>query len=256
MIIDDNRVMVGSYNFTQKANANRENFNLVELPIVAGYYKREFKMLTNATYIDPNIHLLFKYPMFCQGLISTNYVFTANELAKYRHKIAVGNCFSASNGFYDEIHYTPGFIFNPVCRPAAYEFPLPISKAVLRQFHEGIVLDWGQEFYHDHPEDGDGLGDYIEQNLEAVRQFYALKFRHIYSPEELEEKIVSDVDIIIEDHLWPVNFRPFLNKRVLDSLMLALQDLSGTTDWQENQYLIQKVSSTNKKADGGNSTAS
>jgi hypothetical protein len=240
VVVDESRVLVGSYNFTKKGNHNRENLNLIRIPFIAEFYQREFLMLTSSTYIDPNIELLLRYPVFAQQLLSANYPFTAQDLKKYRNKITVGECYSAPNGLYNELNYAPGFIFNPICRPAKLEFPLPITKETLHRVDQDIVFDFGREYFLDNPEDEHSLGEYIEQNLAALEAFYARKFEHTYPVPVLEKKIVAGIDIIRENYLWPLNFQPFCNKRVMEVIMPSLADLSQTPGWHESNGLLQK----------------
>lgn len=188
MVIDQQRVLTGSYNFTEKANSNNENLMLAESPVAARHYAHIFEMLTNATYIDENIALLLRYPTFAQQIVSTNYRFTPSELKQYRSRIKVGHCFLVDNGYNNQLYYEPGFIFNSICKPSEYEFTLPIGKNVLKDWHEGVVLGFGQEYYHDYPDDLDGLSDYMNQNLKKLESFYKRKFEHTYSLDVLEKK--------------------------------------------------------------------
>jgi phosphatidylserine/phosphatidylglycerophosphate/cardiolipin synthase-like enzyme len=66
IVIDKERVISGSYNFTEKANSNNENIILAEVPMVAKFYARLFEILTNNAYIDESIELLLRYPAFAQ----------------------------------------------------------------------------------------------------------------------------------------------------------------------------------------------
>jgi len=247
MVIDGERVMMGSYNFTEKANTNREIFVLIEAPIVAGFCVREFEMLTNPTYIDENVHLLLRYPVFTQKLISANYPFNANNIKMYRTRITIGYCFLADNGHYNELYYEPGFIFNSICAASEYEFPLPIVKDVVANWHQELIIDFGAEYYRNNPRDFEGIGDYMTENLQALETYYKRKYEHLYTLEVLEDKIVSEVNIVVEDYLWAVNFFPFINNRVLDIVMKTLPDLSENEYWKRENHLIKHKSGRPRK---------
>lgn len=240
MVIDLQRVLTGSYNYTEKANSNKENIILVESLGAARFYVGEFYMVTNMDYIDESIALLLRHPVFAQQLISAKYKFTASDLNKYRSRIKVGHCYLADNGYYDNLYYEPGFIFNPICKPAPYEFTLPIGKSLLKNWHEGIVLGFGREYYNDYPDDEQGLGDYMDQNFKNLESFYHRKFEHVYSLDVLEEKIITAVNIIIEDYLWPLNYAPFFNTRVLAYVMEKLPDLTNDEEWKKDNHLIRR----------------
>ncbi|QJB35919.1 DUF1669 domain-containing protein [Chitinophaga oryzae] len=254
MVIDQQRVMFGSYNFTGKANTNAENLNLVNDALIAKHFIKEFKMLTDSTYIDENIQLLLRYPMFAQQLISANYPFSSIELKKYRSRIAVGHCFLADNGYYDALHYEPGFIFNPICSPIKEDSLLPNSKRVLEEWHTNLVMEFGRDYHYDHPEEIDGLGDYMARNLQTVTEFYTRKFEHLYPVNVLEKRILDNVNIIIETQLWTVNFAPFINPHSLNLLMNTLPDRSNDVNRKNDVKLIRRASRKRKSSTNNHDT--
>ena len=243
MVIDQSRVMVGSYNFTKNANRNRENMVRLDSEIVARFFEREFEMITNSEYIDENIHLLLQLPDFAQKIVSAYYPFSASQLKQFRSRITVGHCFSADNGQYDQLHYEPGFIFNPVCKPVKHEFSLPITRSLLHGWSTGLVLEYGREYYYNYPDDAEGLGEYIELNLKHVEEYYRRKYEQIYPLEILQKKIDMGINIIIEDGLWYQNFLPFFDRRILAMVMQELPDLSTEESWKSESHFIKRSSS-------------
>jgi hypothetical protein len=139
------------------------------------------------------------------------------------------------------MHYEPGFIFNPICKLAEHEFTLPIDKSLIKGWHQGVVFDFGREYYFDNPNDVDRLGDYIDRSLKSLETYYTRKFEHIYPLDVLEEKIRSEVNIIIEDYLWPVNYAPFFNAKVFNYVMDGLPDLSNDEEWIRDNHLIKRI---------------
>jgi hypothetical protein len=241
MIIDCERVMSGSYNFTDKANTNREHMTLLTGWAPVRMHLGEFQMLTNDEYIDDNVSLLLKYPLFAQQLLSTYYCFAVKEMNKYKSRITLGYCYLAFNGYHDHLYWEPGFIFNRICNSIEYYgFELPIKKSDLEKWHEGLVVSLGSDYYHNYPDNLDGLSDYMDENYAAVESYYKRKYEQVYPGNVLEEKILSGVNIIVESHLWPQNFQPYINSRVLNLVMQAIPDLDENESWIRGHHLIKR----------------
>lgn len=226
MIIDEKITIEGSYNFTEKAKRNLESIVIIEDPVYSSVKTRLFFFLTDKSYIDENIDLLFKYPHFAQEVISTYYEFTKPEFRSYNSKILVGNCFTAENGFYDEIYYHPGFIFNGKVDYLedypSLEFNLPVTKELIMEWTKRRNQDLIFESYREIKEKWEQLGDDFDRNEQAVERFYKRKIDGTHTKSELEKIINNEVDIIIEDYLWDCNFAPFLNKEIVKQIFEIL----------------------------------
>src|SRR5690606_16889040 len=116
ILIDEEIVVTGSYNFSKKAKKNLENIVVIKSEELHSNYSRVFQFLYEDNYLDENIELLFKHHTFARNLLSTYYQFSKQELSKYENKIEVGQFYSYFNGYNDQYSYYPGLIFNKSIR--------------------------------------------------------------------------------------------------------------------------------------------
>jgi hypothetical protein len=144
--------------------------------------------------------------------------------------------FYTQNGYWDELTYFPGFIFNPKINYLknfeSPEFSLPIDKKIIKLWtkkrNEDLILDnyAGKEEYY-HILDGE-----LEQNKKAIEDFFRRKIEHTYRYEKLKELIESKIDIILEDELWRNNFEPFIDRKIIEKIFANVKVLK-----EGQQYL-------------------
>lgn len=244
-VIDDEKVITGSYNYTYKANSNSENIVIEVNRRTAGFYTRVFNFFTDSTYVDPNVEILMENFDFANKLLSMNYPFSKKLMTKLKTKITLGYCFTHENGLYDEISYEPGLIFNKkfslhnelgkgarrrpgTALPDLYseylqEFDLPIEKKLIVDFQADEINDFNYQTiretadYEDSKIDYDRFAEDCAENQKALELYYTRKFSAIYSPDELREMIGRGIDIVIEDYIWN-NFAPFLNDSIVERI--------------------------------------
>jgi len=244
-IIDEEIIMTGSYNYTQKANRNHENIIVDENKRIANYYTRVFRFFSEEKYIDENIELLFEDFDFANKIISNYYPFSKKLFSKIKNKIILGYCFTHENGYYNEISYEPGLIFNPKYKLHTHlnniikkqksnrysidlmesgltqEFPLSISKDTILgckiSFFNDYIYSYHQEIASDNRTeiDYDELSNDFEQTETTLTKYYLRKFQNSFSKFELKEILKGKIDIIIEDYIWINNFAPFLNDEIV-----------------------------------------
>jgi hypothetical protein len=243
-IIDNETVITGSYNFTIKANNNRENIVIENDPRIANYLHRVFNVFTDEKYVDPNIEILFEDFDFANKLISAYHPFSKRLFQKLKPKINLGFCFTHENGLYNEISYEPGLIFNPRFTlhtelvniikakqtlenynyELSQEFDLPITKELIRDFKANETHNFNYQIiregtgYIDSKIDYEEFADLYEKNEEALTQYYTRKFATFYTTEELRSILKKGIDIIIEDYIWIHNFAPFLNNTIIENV--------------------------------------
>lgn len=224
MVVDEKITLIGSYNYTRKAKYNAENISIIENEHISKVHLRIFKALTDATYRDENIDLLFEFPLFAQKLLSTYYPFNRGQFKKYYSQLFLGYCFTHFNGYYNEVTYFPGFIFNPNCRLdkklISTEFDLPVSKRGIKNWTQSRNANVVIDSYKDYPELWDEINDALKiANTGTKRQFKTvISSTHTYN--QLKKLINDEVDIIKEDRLWHDNFQPFLDEQTVDELFL------------------------------------
>lgn len=234
VIIDRKKIITGSYNFTNKANKNLENIIVVNSEFISSYYSRIFRFLTTPNFIDENIELLFEYRGFAQSIISSYYKFSREEYNRYKNKIILGECFTVENGFYDEIRYLPGLIFNPkiIYRKESKrkrddfdfdydyspEFKPPISRKTIIEWTQGRNENLILDYYDGREDEYYQINDELEGNTRRVKNYFKKKFDHTFDKEALRTLIKSGVDIIIESDIWSNNFEPFIDKHIIRDL--------------------------------------
>ncbi|UTG62126.1 DUF1669 domain-containing protein [Elizabethkingia anophelis] len=247
-IIDNKTVITGSYNYTEKANKNLENIVVAENPKIADYYDRIFQFLTEADYIDKNLQLLFDNYSFANKLISTFYPFSRKMMTSLEDKIYLGYCFTHFNGYYNEISYDAGLIFNPnwkhhkglrkfeekrkknnvsihdIHSDYLQEFPLPITKELITSYKIDEINDFNFKTTYETTNyklkdiDFYDLADSFKSNETALLRFYKSKFKNIFTIDELNELIKKEIDLIKEDYIWIINFAPFLSERMVNKI--------------------------------------
>lgn len=252
-VIDDNKIITGSYNYSKRANKNLENIVVFEDKNIASYYKRLFKYLTIPDYIDENIELLFEDTGFANKIISTYYPFKVSLFRKIKHKIQLGTCFTHENGLYNQISYEPGLIFNQKYTlhkelvsffekkknneltiehfnsPLNQEFNLPITKELIK----GYIVSEISNFNHsllvesasfDNTEiDYEEFGNDYEKLERATEAYYTRKFEQTFNKTKLKSILDNEIDLIIEDYLWGNNFMPFLNDNIVLNIYEKIQ---------------------------------
>lgn len=135
-IIDEEIILTGSYNYTKRANSNHENIIVDSNERIAKYYTRVFRFFSEENYIDENIELLFDDFHFANELISSYYPFSRKLFSKIMDKVTLGFCFTHENGFYNEISYEPGLIFNP-----KYKLHTQLRNTIERQKSNKVSLE-------------------------------------------------------------------------------------------------------------------
>ena len=244
-VIDNNRIITGSYNYSKNANKNLENIVIFEDINIASYYKRLFNYLTIPNYIDENVELLYENTDFANKIISTYYPFKSSLFKKVQHKIQIGDCFTHDNGLYDQISYEPGLIFNPkytlhkelmkflerqknneltlehIDSPFTQEFSLPIDKELIKSHIVTTIRDLNHSIlvetasFNNSEIDYEEFGDDYEKLEHAVETYYTRKFEKTFNKAKVKSIIEEGIDIIIEDYIWVNNFKPFLNDDIV-----------------------------------------
>lgn len=221
MISDHKTTITGSYNYSKKANWNLENIIVVNSSNVSNYYFRLFQFLTNENYKDENILLLFDYPEFAQSIISTYYNFTKKEYNKFKEKIEFGDCFTYDNGLGDSLSYYPGLVFNQKVKwnkEITSEFELPINKEIIKNWIESENVNLTLDFYRGKEDLYHLINDELKENIESLEIAFKRKIDKIISSDNIEDLIKNEVNIIIEDDLWLMNFEPFINKEIINEV--------------------------------------
>lgn len=228
MVIDEQTTLIGSYNYTRKANFNAENLAAYHDKAFAQVHLRVFRHLTDADYIDENIQLLYQYPIFTQLLLSTYYPFNRKEYKKFASKIILGDCFTYNVGDYDEIRYEPGFIFNPKAKfdkKLTSEFGLPIHRDLIKNWTSGRNEQLIFSNYNSQSEDFDELDKELKDNRKYIQKSFKKMLNGTFSRKILEEKILSGVDIIKENTLWEHNFALFIAPTIVEELFNILPEV-------------------------------
>ena len=234
LIIDERIVITGSFNFSKKANSNLENIIVTKSKDLSDYFYRLFKFITAENFQDENIELLFEFPKFAQSIISTYYQFTRKEYNKYKEKIEDGECYTYENGFGDCLYYHPGLVFNEKVKynkEITSEFSIPIDKELIKMWIESQNMHSILDFYRDKEELHHLINDELEQNSSNVKESFKRKIEKIASYAELKRLIESDVNIIIEDDLWLMNFEPFMNKEIIERIFEKIKPIEKNW-WQ------------------------
>lgn len=244
-IIDEEIIITGSYNYTQKANRNHENIIIEKDRRISKYYTRIFRFLTEVNYIDENIELLFEDFNLANKIISNYYPFSKKLFSTIKDKINLGYCFTHENGLYNEISYEPGLIFNKKYKlhkqlnntiekqksnnfsyellesNLTQEFQLPISKKTILNYKIESTYDY---IYSTHLDiavinktdiDYKELSKNLERTDNILTQHYTRKFEKSFSKLELKNILNNNIDITVEDYIWINNFAPFLNDEII-----------------------------------------
>ncbi len=221
IVIDNLTVITGSYNLTRRAKRNLENIVVIENADTADSYCREYYYLTSQDYIDENIKLLFEFPSFAQKLLSTYYSFSKAEFKRYQKKIVQGKCFTTENGFWNELHYEPGYIFNSTCPVNLLEdgeFSIPVNKKMIREWTRLRNQDSILESFRDFQNRYDQINEELEKNEQKITEHFKAQIEHTYTADRLRKMIAEDVDIILEDQLWANNFKRFISLPIIAQL--------------------------------------
>jgi len=244
-IIDNEKIITGSYNYSKNANRNLENIIVFEDKNVASYFNRIFKYLTIENYIDENIELLYEDFEFANQIISTYYPFKSSLFKKIKSQITLGECFTHPNGLYDEISYEPGLIFNPkytlhkelmkvlekqknkgyspelIDSDLTQEFSLPINKDVIKNHIISTISDFNHSINKEIASMNQSEIDYSDYGEDytkletAVTNYYSRKFEKTFDKSKLKSIIDNGINIVIEDYIWINNFKPFLNDKIV-----------------------------------------
>jgi len=237
LVIDGKTTLIGSYNYSKKANINLEHIGVIKCPDFSSNHLRIFNFITDSNYIDENIKLLYEFPKFTQKILSTYYSFNKIEYRKYKDKIEIGDCFTHENGIYDEIKYYPGLIFNPCVskigfeKPENSEFQIPIKKEMIKSWTEGRNENLIIESYRGDEENYHLINGELEKNRIGVENYFKRKMEKTFKYIELKKLIESKVDIILEDDLWLNNFEPFLKKEQIEILFEKLEKIEEKNWW-------------------------
>ncbi|WP_241315939.1 phospholipase D-like domain-containing protein [Chryseobacterium arthrosphaerae] len=253
-IIDSRILIMGSYNYTFKANKNLESILISDDLKVACFFDRLFRFLTDKSYIDDNVRLLMSHPSFANKIISTYYPFSRKLLSQIENKVHIGYCLTHPNGFYDEISYEAGLIFNSkwiyhkglkkynnkknkdllyyddFSNELSQEFSLPIEKSLISSYKIDKINDFNFQTVYESANynldkiDFDELVNSAQSIEDAVLEYYQSKFNNITSTNDLTDLINNNVDIIKEDYLWIENFAPFLNDDLVLKIYSKIED--------------------------------
>lgn len=237
MVIDEMVSIVGSYNYTNKAKSNLEHINVLADAKTASFYIRIFRVLTDVSYQDQNIRILFDHPDFAQKILAAYYPFSKKEFLKYERKIPLGFCHTFCTGDWDDIDYEAGFIFNPKHgldkRLKSFEFPLPVSKSTIKNWvgnrNDLMIL----ENYRGHVEYYDEISPAMERNWEEIDEEFKRIVEDTYRYSDLNELVKSGIDVIKEDTLWQYNFALFLNKDIICTLYDLMSEVEKYYWWED-----------------------
>lgn len=243
-IIDNETIITGSYNYTNKANKNFENIVIEHDAKIADFYSRIFKFFSDKNYRDPNLAVLSNNLEIGKKMISTYYPFSPKLFSKIKDKINLGYCFTHENGFYNEISYEPGLVFNPKytlhkkllkaiqskeqyqpfpdINDLSQEFVLPITKDLIKNYQANELKNYNFQIVQEIANfdldkiDFEDLADSFEKTEIALTHYYTRKFKTIFTLEELNLIFKKKFDIIIEDYIWVNNFAPFLTDSIVE----------------------------------------
>lgn len=245
MVVDEHITLVGSYNYSNKAKYNLENITLIMDQFIGIVHIRNFKRLTDPHYRDENIRLLFEHQEFAQQILSTYYPFSRQEYTLYKDKILLGDCFTYDNGYYDEISFTAGFIFNSKCkfdkRLKNHEFVLPVRKECIKAWIEGRndnrTIDSYREYVHLYHE----INSELENNQKALDMLFERIIDTTYSYDILKKKITKGLDLIVEDRLWSDNFGLFMDETIVKDLFKGFPVVEKNYHWLDYEVWFNKL---------------
>lgn len=239
ILIDEEIIITGSYNLSNKARKNLENIVVITSPRLYDNYSRIFRFLYEDIYIDGNVELLNKYHDFARNLLSTYYKFSKKEFVKYETKIEMGQFYSYFNGYNDQYSYSPGLIFNESIKLKNVSTTdifhknyhpvegrkLPIDKNTVKQKIKDNQINNIIDSFSEYEDLYHLINDEVHNAEKSLEHYFERKIDSCYTCSELEKLINSDIDIIIEDELWKTNFSPFLNKVIVENIFKTLEPI-------------------------------
>ncbi|WP_316633493.1 phospholipase D-like domain-containing protein [uncultured Flavobacterium sp.] len=234
MIIDNQTTITGSYNYSKKANWNLENIIIVNSDNLSNYYFRLFQFITIENFKDENILLLFQHPKFAQSIISTYYNFTKIEYNAFKEKIEIGDCYTYDNGLGDSLFYLPGLIFNSKIKyneDISSEFELPVNKEIIKKWIENENINLTLDFFRGKENLYHLITDELIENTRSLEIAFKRKIEKIIPADEIAKLIENEVNIIIEDDLWLMNFEPFINKKIIKEIFENLKPIEKKNYW-------------------------
>lgn len=234
LIIDNQTTITGSYNYSKKANWNLENIIVVNSDNLSNYYFRLFQFITIENFKDENIVLLLRHPKFAQSIISTYYNFTKREYNTFKEKIEIGDCYTYYNGLCDSLFYLPGLIFNPKIKyneEISSEFELPVNKEIIKKWIENENISLTLDFFSGKENLYHLISDELIENTRSLETAFKRKIKKIITVEEITKLIENDVNIIIEDDLWLMNFEPFINKKIIQEIFEKIKPIEKINWW-------------------------
>ncbi|UUW08301.1 phospholipase D-like domain-containing protein [Flavobacterium plurextorum] len=217
-VLDNETIIMGSYNYTGNAKKNLENIIVEKNRKAADYYYRNFRFFTDVAYVDPVLEILFEDFDFANRLISMYFPFSAGLFKKIKRKLHLGYCFTHENGLYNEISYDAGLIFNPKWKlhkelkmavgrdiireysisdlhsKLSQEFELPVSKELIVNFKINKSNDFNYQIVRETAQfessgvDYEALAELFEGNQKAYIAYYTQKFQTICSLSEYCKK--------------------------------------------------------------------
>lgn len=227
MIIDEAVTLMGSYNYSRNARINLESICVCKSVPFSSFYSRVFRSMTDKTYVDENISLLIKYPLFAQRLLSMYYPFNAMEFQQYKNLLVRGECFTYDYGYGDSMQYQPGYYFNThvdLTGVKKEEFKLPFSKKFIQEWeinnNQLLILDsyaGDEDRYH-------LINDHLEESEESVKRNFQRIIDNTHTSDELEQFILNNVDIVKEDRLWCDNFELFFRPNLLPPVLKKIKE--------------------------------
>lgn len=222
MLIDGIITITGSYNYSKKAQMNLELIEWKKSKKAHRKLEKEFRFITDKTYIDENVTILFSYPEFAQKLLSMYYKFTLTEYKKFQNKIVIGECYSYPTGTIDRIFYSPGIIFNKEIGfkvdAGHQEFTIPLDKKAVSGITDSIHFCHVLDSYREYPHLYHQINGALKENTKAIKQTFAQKLDSTFEPAKIRKLIEGNIDLIIEEYFWLNNFAPYINKAIAGKL--------------------------------------
>ena len=73
------------------------------------------------------------------------------------------------------------------------------------------------------------ISDELKENTESLEVAFKRKIDKIMSSDNIEDLIRDEVNIIIEDDLWLMNFEPFINKKIINEVFEKIKPTENNT---------------------------